>query len=422
MKLFTIVLGLILLVGIAGRCETPVRPVLKNRQYELIGHSINTTDEINIDAWEANGTVGRSTEDRVFVFDPGLMERPAIRILLHPISINKKALLSSKFRYGFFYRRFNNKIQRFNPSLGDWLPIFESPVEFAQFDITEDGRILLINTGRPEHRKIHPLQRGQEDYPPDTSYLIEIYQPGQEIPDKKIEFPKEIIKIHELVHGVWPVDKVWNIRDTLLLWQQSTGILYRYDAQADRLDLPDVPWHNLLNTYFPEGRPKYPAMARKGRSKIDIFSFPFFPQVYPAGNGRVVLAMRFDYRKKNQVYHLHGISADEEYLPFPSDLICEEIPDQSERVGAFFWDLQEGGLKRLRLQPTPGRDFGPASIWIEPNGSWRLFAELIKTLDPPRPAPVGKGSEPSKAVGNDGGKASRQTVQKKPTPAFPAHQ
>lgn len=415
----------ILMAGyICSLCQADSEKPRPKRLWALTNLTINTADDVNADTWEANGLVGRSTESRVFVFDPWFLDFPARRVLLHPVDRNKKVMLSAKFRYGSFYRRYKNEVQRFEPSLARWVTLLQAPTGFAQFDVTEDGRILLISTGEPFSHDLHPLETYQDQIKPDTSNLIEVFDPLGEVAIKKIPFPEEVRKIHEQVWSIWPVDRVWNFQDTVVLWQQSTGLLYRFDVQTNRLDMPELPWHTLLNTYFPEGRPKFPGGSESDPALIDRGAFPIYPQFYPAGNHRVVLAMGFVFQKIGQPRPGSHADGKPTSLPYPKDLQCQEIPDTTERVGVYVWDLHEGGIKRIALNPKPGPVFGPSQMWIEPDGSWRTFADMIKTLDPPKPPPERAGAKPLQDPGtkaptplSDASLKGTQTPQEAPAKA-----
>ena len=364
----------------------PQDPPRRPGRFELVNQLIHKEDDTNPDAWEGvDGYVGRSTEERVYVFDPLFPELPAKRILLHPIPPGKKVLLSAKYRYGAFYRRFKDQIQRHDPSINSWAVVLEAPTSFAQFDIIEDGRIVLISTYDPLHRARHPLQIANEFTKPGTFNILEVFEPHSTKASIQIPYPDEVLKVYEQVDGILPVDRVWNLRDTLVLFQQSTGLLYRYDAQVGRLRSVDVPWHTLLNTYFPEGKAKYPVPKPGRKGIIDCGAFPGYPAVYPAGNRRLVLAAGLHVRFKGKPVHQHLGDAAAQMLPFPEDMIHEGITPLEKRKILLTWDLDEGGLKPVELSPDIGMDWGQSQMWVDYNGNWRRFTEMISKLDPPTP-------------------------------------
>lgn len=381
--------------AIQGRQDTQRRP----RAIELIDQLEHFEDETNPDTWEGEGGyVGRSTEDRVYVFDPLFPELPARKIFLHPVAAGKKVLLSAKFRYGAFYRRFKDQVQRHDPVSGAWVTVLEAPVSFAQFDITEDGRIVLISTYEPFYRVRHPLRIAHEFTRPGSSNLVEVFEPMGTQATRQVPYPEEVLKVYAQVDGILPVDRVWNIRDTLVLFQQSTGLLYRFDAQAGRMTLVDVPWHTLLNTYFPEGKAKFPLPKPGGKGFIDCAAFPIYPALYPAGNRRLALVLGVAVRLKGKPVHHHLGKAEDQLLPFPEELIHEGITPLAKRTIALVWDLDEGGLKPIELSPDIGMAWGQSRMWVDYTGNWKRFADMVPNLDPPKvpvkPEAVTKPAKP----------------------------
>jgi hypothetical protein len=134
-----------------------------------------------------------------------------------------------KYRAGQFWASQGDSIQVFVPDPGAWVPRLVAPRAFKDFEITFDGRIVLMDT---------------------EAHLAEFYRPITREPEAVLDYP--VIK--GFSRGVKPVEYpkfFWQspvsalVDEYLVLYFPNLGRMYRVNLLEPACVEVDVPWSCL---------------------------------------------------------------------------------------------------------------------------------------------------------------------------------
>ncbi|GEM_PF-3909197 len=188
-----------------------------------------------------------------------------------------------KFRFGHWYFRIKDQIYKLSQETKNPELILAPKRNFSQFEISPEGKILLICSGTPQVPINNWAFSDPFDYYVDgTLKFISIYGISSLEPEREIEIPNAIADTIGMVgHITGPKRSFW-VSDTLILHSSELGRIWCYDSSNFKLKELSTPWTSLSANFIEEniGLTRVPSLLRKTvYIPRDTFpsKFVFFP-------------------------------------------------------------------------------------------------------------------------------------------------
>ncbi len=299
-----------------------------------------------------------------------------------------------KYRHGEFYSRNVSKIFRFNPALKTWSSVLDAPRPFQDFDVTLAGQLLLIGVApSPDSGTSLPTANNNKNGPHEKGAMLEIWERFGKNPQDVVELDKDDENLLDWIGGLPSYDRVWQIKDQVIILNSYTGRLAAYDLMNRHLHWIRTPWKGL--TF--EGVVAWDEDHRKeliqNRRAIEIGSFDSPGDgiaMYPSEWGiQVVFAQAVATK------HIEGpvIPAPEEASKMPAKSVLTLNLSIPEADHDEYFRMRYGTLDlvdwKIESDASQTFDIPKGTIWFN---SMNQAVDLQKFLTPPPPGvkPVSK--------------------------------
>lgn len=233
-----------------------------------------------------------------------------------------------KFRDGQFWRRRGNSVLRFDEPLKKWWTVMQPAGAFSTFEVTFDGRVVLIGTEKN---------------------LIEVYEPGGKEPVAIEPFPKVEVDpaTRELIGFYWD-EFVTSAQDEfLVIYAPGSGRLFQYNTHSRSLREASTPWK-------PFNVATVRAMAQeKGIILLNGFPGPQCIQILPDEGDQAVVA-----------YQIVTIDATQTWGPDGKPKITRTRNTEKNFAHWFRWNLRENSLDPVESNPDL-----KLPVWLNSQGA-----------------------------------------------------
>jgi hypothetical protein len=233
-----------------------------------------------------------------------------------------------KFRDGQFWRRRGNQVLRFDESLKKWWMVLQPSGSFSTFEVTFDGKVLLIGTEKN---------------------LIEVYELGGKETVSVEPYPKVEADpaTRELIGFYWD-EFVTSAQDEyLIIYAPGCGRLFQYNTHSRSLREVSTPWKA-----FDVARVK--AMAQeKGIILLNGFPGRQCVQILPDEGDQVVVA-----------YQIVTIDATQTRGPDGKPKITRTRNAEQNFAHWFRWKLSENSVDPVESNPDL-----KLPVWLNSQGT-----------------------------------------------------
>ncbi len=243
--------------------------------------------------------------------------RRFVQVKAVPVAADSEGPLDvTKYRDGQFWRRRGKSVLRFDDSLKRWWTALQSERDFSTFDVSFDGRVVLVGTEKN---------------------LIEVYEAGAKEPLATEAYPKIEVDAptRELLGFYWD-EFVTSAQDEfLIIYAPGCGRMFLYDTHGRALKEASTPW-----------KPFDPASAKVMAQENRLIVLNGFPgrhciQLLPGEGQNAVVA-----------YQIVTMEAKQTKGPDGRPRITQTRNTEKNHVHWYRWNLVDNAMEPVEEIPS----------------------------------------------------------------------
>ncbi len=381
-----------------GHCQSPPKKESPRPFSVCLGFS---SEDEEVDSLEAH----YETKGGLFVVwgDQLYNPRPDQRVwkgATVPAEETTRYYTGAKYRFGHWYKRVKGQILRHGK--GGWAPLLEPSTYFAQFEILEDGQVLLVCTGHPTPGfKIPrlPWTFGQRDMQSGTANLLETWDPRSGVMTHAVPYPDELHKLNGrwLFRGICGVERTLRVGDHLLLHWADLGQLWSYDLSNQRLRRIALPWQGIDEDRLSRAAAQMGVQNCDGCVEYESGIFAPSLHFYPAGPSEVFLVASSTLPTRRHIAPREAalLKQGRRYL-HPDRVYSEEESRTEQAVQGYRLDLTTGSVKRFPIDMKSRPRMPWNAIWVDGTETIKPLTTLTRLKEKPttpKPAEPAKGQD-----------------------------
>lgn len=259
-----------------------------------------------------------------------------------------------RFRQETFWRSHDRDIQRWHGNGGGWATVLRAPTDFADFEVTSTGQILLIGT--PDH-------------------LMEAYDPQEEKAVKRLPYPDAglpLPAVKKRFPFYWDFFRTASVDTFVAIYAAGSGRMFLYDDIRMGLKELNTPWQPV-DLSKPEQFLSGPVANISGHPGVGCLQF-----------------IPIDGQSLHVAYQAFKVDVD---LTWANGKLAGFKKRPSTDAGRNTTHVFEIRLESGGTGPSEPREDLRLPVWRLPSGSLVPLADLLRL-----PAPGTKGTTPRGAT------------------------